>query len=192
MPACLPSSRRSFSALLMGSLLSLCACSGILSGEQSVFVSAGKLQDKLDKRFPMERKLLGLVAVTISNPRLSFDPAANRIGTRLQLAVPSVMALTPAMNGTVDVAYGLRYEPADNSVRMTQVQIRSVDLKDAQGRSNAQVNSTLARLGENLFQDYTLYKLTPDDLARASQYHYVPSGITVKNNGLDVLLAPRK
>ena len=43
-----------------------------------------------------------------------------------------------------------------------------------------------------MFQDYTLYKFTAADLEKASKYKYTPTTITVKRNGVDVLLVPRK
>lgn len=187
-------SRRKALATLAASasLLGVTACSGMLSGEQTVYLDGSKLQQKLDSRFPMDKRLLGMIDVTVSNPRLSFDPAANKLGTRLTLATPAIFGLMPALKGNVDLAYGLRYEASDNSVRMTQVEVKSVDLRDDRGQGNSRANSALAKVGEQMFQDYTLYKLTPSDLAKAAKYNYIPSAITVKRNGIDVLLVPKK
>ena len=107
-------------------------------------------------------------------------------------AIPAVFGLMPAMKGNVDLAYGLRYEPSDHSVRMTNVEVKSVDLKDEKGQGNSRANNALAMVGEQMFQDYTLYKFTASDLEKASKYQYTPTTITVKRNGVDVLLVPRK
>ena len=188
------SSRRHLlsAAVAAAGMLSVTGCSGMFSGEQTVFIDGSKLQQKLDTRFPVDKRLLGMFDVTVSNPRLSFDPAANKLGTRLTLATPAVFGLMPAMKGNVDLAYGLRFEPSDNSVRMTNVEVKSVDLKDEKGQGNSRANNALAMVGEQMFQDYTLYKFTASDLEKASKYQYTPTTITVKRNGVDVLLVPKK
>ncbi len=188
-----PSRRHLLSATVaVIGMFSITSCSGMFSGEQTIFIDGSKLQQKLDTRFPVNKRLLGMFDVTVSNPHLSFDPAANKLGTRLTLATPAMFGLMPAMKGNVDLAYGLRYEPSDHSVRMTQVEVKSVDLKDDKGQGNSRANNALAMLGEQMFQDYTLYKFTAADLEKASKYKYTPTTITVKRNGVDVLLVPRK
>ncbi len=186
-------SRRLLLSALMATaaFTTLSACSSVLDGKRTIYVDGDKLQQKLAARFPVTRTVLGIAPVTISQPQLRFDAGANKLGTRLQLAVPAMFGLTPELQGPVDVSYNLRYETSDNSVRMTNVQVLSVDMKDMQGHSHARVNSMLSRAGEQFLQDYTLYKLTDADLAKARHYNYIPSGITVKRKGVDVELAPR-
>lgn len=185
--------RRRQLLILLGSTsaLALAGCASAL-GDQTLFIDQARLQQRLDSRFPLNKAFLGLLNVTISQPRLRFDTSANRLGTTLNLTAPPMLGLTPALNGTLDLSYALRYEPADHSVRMRDVQVHSVNLKDSQGRSNSRVNSALSLVGQQLLQDFTLYKLTDADLAKAAQYQYVPVGISVKHNGLAVLLTPGK
>ena len=153
-------------------------------------VSTSSMQQKISKQFPLTRTVLGVAPVTISQPVLGTDPTNNKLTTQLAVQMPSVLAVTPALNGSADIAYSLRFEPSDNSIRMTQVEVRRVDLHDSENRSISQINKLLQQAGQKWLQDYSVYKLTDSDLAKVKQYNYHPAGIQVKADGIDVQLVP--
>ena len=187
MPA--PVSRRHCLQLIPAlGLFSLSGCS-VASVLRNIDLDGDMLQRKLAARFPMQQRLLG-AEITLRNPRLSFLPDSNQIGTRVQADVPSVFGLTPALSGPVDLRYGLRYEPTDNSVRITDLRVQTIDLRDPAGRSQPRINQAVSLLGEQLFSDYNVYQLTESDLAKARQLRLKPGKVTVRRSGLEIELLP--
>lgn len=172
---------------LAASFTTLSACSKIL-GTHTVHLSTSQMQKKLDARFPLTRNILGIAPVTISKPVLGTEPLNNKITTKLAVDAPSVLTLTPAINGHIDIAYSLRLEPSDNTIRMTQVEVRKVDLRDTAGRSMASINDVVQQAGQKWLQDYTVYTLTEADLTKIREYNYKPANLVVKSDGVDLEL----
>ena len=171
-------------------VLGMTGCSANWAGEHTLHVDGGKLQQKLNDRFPMHKEALGLFAVTLSQPRLHFDAPNNRLGTELVVDVPSAGGWLPAIHGTALVTYGLRFDTTDYSVRMTQVHVQALDLRQGGAPANPQLGRALVAMGERAFNDYPIYRFSASDLAKARQYHYLPKTIAVRHDGLDVTLAP--
>ena len=86
--------------------------------------------------------------------------------------------------------YGLRFEPSDNSVRITDLRVQAIDLRDPAGRSQPRISQAVSLLGEQLFSDYSVYQLSASDLAKARQLRLKPGKVTVKRNGLEIELLP--
>ena len=170
-------------------LLGLSGCSAA-SLIRSIDLDGDDLQRKLAARFPMQQRLLGMAEITLRHPRLRFHPDTNQIGTRVQVDVPSVFGITPTLSGTVDLRYGLRFEPSDNSVRITDLRVQAIDLRDPAGRSQLRISQAVSLLGEQLFSDYSVYQLSASDLAKARQLRLKPGKVTAKRNGLEIELLP--
>ena len=90
----------------------------------------------------------------------------------------------------LDLRYGLRFEPSDNSVRITDLRVQAIDLRDPAGRSQPRISQAVSLLGEQLFSDYSVYQLSASDLAKARQLRLKPGKVTVKRNGLEIELLP--
>ena len=74
-------SRRGFALGLCALLLA--ACAGLLP--RSIVLGEPELQAQLARRFPIERSLFDTFTLKLSDPLLSIDAAAGRLGTELTL-----------------------------------------------------------------------------------------------------------
>jgi hypothetical protein len=105
------------------------------------------MQEKLATRFPRRYPVAGLAELNLQTPRLSLRPERNRIN-----AVMAVEASGPALrrtySGSMDVDFALRFEPSDQTVRATELEVLALQLEGLP----TQASTLLAGLGPTLAQ----------------------------------------
>ena len=176
-------------ALCAGVLGLLSGCASLL-GTHDVDISESQLTLLLARQFPMDRKVLEVIDLNITNPVLTLMPQANRIGTELDVTALDRLFGSTAM-GHVKLDYGLRFQPADHTIRMTQVRVRELTLSS--GSSN--LHGTAQRIGglvaENALENLVLYRMKPAQADEMDRLDLVASPITVSSQGLHMTVSPR-
>ncbi len=174
---------------LLGALLATTACNGSV-GPRSVTLSLDKMQERLAQRFPRRFPLAGLIDLNLQVPRLTLLPERNRINAVMALDA-SGPALRRAYNGILDVNFALRYEPADRTVRATELQVQTLQIDGLP----PQASTLLAGLGPTLAQqalrEVVLHQLQARDLALADRLGLQPGRISVTQQGLVIELVSR-
>ena len=174
---------------LAGAVLAGAGCNGAL-GPRSVTLSLEQMQDKVAARFPRRYPLAGLAELNLLAPRLSLRPEQNRINVVMALEATGPV-LRRAHTGSLDVDFALRFEPTDQTVRATDLQVRALQIDGLP----PQVSPVLSGLGPVLAQqalrEVVLHQLQPRDLAVADRLGAQPGRITVTQRGLEIELVPR-
>ena len=188
-PASLIRRRRALLGALAVAALAGAGCNGAL-GPRSVTLSLEQMQDRVSARFPRRYPLAGMAELNLQTPRLALRPEQNRINVVMALEVTGPV-LRRAHTGSLDVDFALRYEPTDQTLRATDLQVRALQIDGLP----AQVSQLLAGLGPALAQqalrDVVLHQLQPRDLAVAERLGLQPGRITVTPRGLEIELLPR-
>ena len=179
--------RRNLMALSAATLL-LGACAAVL-GPRNIEVSQQRLQELVARRFPVNKRYLELFDVTISTPRLTLLPEANRIATQLDVTAIDRLLRRP-MNGSMDLNYALRFEPADNTVRLADVRVDSFQIGDAPGPLQNQLNRIGRLLAEEMLDGEVVHTLRPEDVKNAQGRGYQPGELKVTPRGLVLTLNP--
>ena len=175
-------------------LLSLAGCGILNPGPKNVHVSEAKLQQLISSQFPYKSRVQEVLDVLLSNPRMKLDAATNRIHTGLDLGVTprgvATLLSSKDMTGALEMSYGLRFEPTDNSVRMTDVRVNSLQVNGASTQLQSFINQLGPVLAERVLNDYSLYKLSDKDLNAAKGWGYKPGAFTIGKDGLNITLDP--
>jgi hypothetical protein len=184
---------------LVGLGLALCAtvlaalmsgCAGLI-GKHDIDISESQLTLLLARQFPMERKVLEVIDLSITNPQLQLMPDSNRIGTAVDVTALDRLFGSTA-TGHVKLDYGLRFQPSDHTIRMTQVHVREFAL--ASGSSN--LRGAAQRIGslvaENALENLVLYRMKPAQADEMDRLDLVASPIIVTAQGLHMSVAPRQ
>ena len=207
MPATPPVSRRHFTLAGLAGLASallggLAGCAG-LGGPQVITLGQADLDRLLARKFPITRRVLELLDVTLSAPRLQLLPERNRIAVLLDLA--SQERLTGlAGRARLDFDSALRYEPRDATVRLAQVRVQQLSLDGGSPPGSAanpaaatpagpSAAGRLARLAQSLveaaLEDLALYSVPAERLADLRRLGLVPGAVTVTARGVEITLA---
>lgn len=168
----------------------LSGCAGLI-GSHDVDISESQLTLLLARQFPLERKVAEVIDLTVTNPVLTLIPQGNRVGTELDVAALDRLFGNTA-TAHVKLDYGLRFQPSDHTIRMTQVRVR--DLTLASGSSN--LHGAAQRIGglvaENALEDLVIYRMKPAQADEMDRLGLVASPITVTPQGLHMTVAPKQ
>ena len=177
-------------ALCAGVLALLSGCAGLM-GTHDVDISESQLTLLLARQFPMERKVLEVIDLNITNPQLTLIPQGNRVGTELDVTALDRLFGSSAM-GHVKLDYGLRFEPSDHTIRMTAVRVRELTLSSGSNNLRGAAQRIGGLVAENALQDMVLYRMKPAQADEMDRLDLVASPITVTPQGLHMSVSPRR
>jgi hypothetical protein len=162
-------------------ILLLAACGALTP--RSVTLSEGDLQRAADRRFPVERRLLEVLEVTVSRPRVALSPADNRLASTFDVAVRE-RVLGGRWHGTMALRSALRYEGGDHTVRLQGVRVDSFALEGA--GAAAPVERVGAFVAEQLLEGSVVYTLPGERIAQLQQSGMRPAGVAVTPRGVEI------
>lgn len=160
---------------------------GCATGPRTVEISQDQLQAALARRFPMQSRLLEVVDVQASAPRLRMLPESNRMRAGIGLTASSRL-LRNALQGDIEMSFGLRYEAADASIRLADVRVDRLELQGLPDSLRGQLQRLGPLLAERLLDGAPLHSFTPEQVARAQGW--TPGEIRVTRTGLRIELLP--
>jgi hypothetical protein len=173
---------------------SLIGCATPRPQPRTLMVSEAKLQQLINGQFPFNSKMLEVLDVGVSSPKISFDAANNRINTSLDLNVAGsgiVGLLTKRdYKGGIDLSYGLRLEPSDNSVRMTDVKVGKLSVNGVPELMERPISRLGLALAQKLLSEQVLYQVSAQDLEAAKGWGYKPGAFKIAPGGLAITLDP--
>jgi hypothetical protein len=182
--------RRARMLLALGGLL-LSACTGFGMPDK-ITLSPTDLQAQLTQRFPIQRKLLEVFELKLSEPRLRLDAPARRLSTELSLQLDDLRS-GRGLLGRLALGYALRYEPSDATIRLVQPRVESVEFADRQGGSPRRADAmqpVIVALAERLLEDLVLYRIPASRLDMLRAIGYRPGTLSVTPAGVEITIEP--
>ncbi len=164
-------------------------CAGLI-GTHDVDISESQLALLLARQFPMERKVLEVVDLQITNPQLTLIPQGNRVGTELDVSALDRLFGSSA-NGHVKLDYALRFQASDHTIRMTQVRVRELTLSSGSSNLHGAAQRIGGLVAENALENLVLYRMKPAQADEMDRLNLVASPITVTPQGLHMSVSPR-
>lgn len=160
-------------------------------GSRTTVISQEKLQSLLAARFPYTGKIGPLFELQAQAPQLRLLPAQNRLGTAIQVQVTE--RLTRAVfSGVLDVDYRVQFEPIDQTLRMADVHVNTVNFSGVPERYQAIMQGLAPQLAERVLEGVRLHQVSAKDMAVVNGWGYAPGSIDVTDSGLRITLNPKK
>ncbi len=180
------------SLLVLTSLMLLTLLSGCASllPPQEIEIPLSRLQQSIQKKFPYTERYFSLLDVTLSNPVLSTQPAADRMLIALDAQVLPPLIKTP-WQGELLVSGSLRIDPVRRVVLLTEPRLENIKLDAATGSYTSRVARLGKQLAEDLIGETVLYSFAPDAFVVAGK-RFVPTRITTRKDSLVVSFEPAK
>lgn len=162
---------------------------GAFGPPRSMTLSEGDLQRLLDKHFPLERRLLEVLEVSIATPRLQLQGEHNRIATELQISTRDRL-FGGQWQGRLALDSMLRWESADQTLRMSQVRVTQVSLDTGGSLARAQAERLGAVLAERVLEGLVVYRLPAERAERLQRAGVQPAGVAVTSRGVEIAFEP--
>lgn len=191
--------------LLLGpALAGLGAALGLLQGcghvglPRVITLSEAELSALVARAFPVQQRLLEVLDLQLSAPRLRLLPDANRLSVLLVVQAQERLR-GGSGRGELRFDSALRYEPQDATVRLTQVRAQQLDFLPGVAETSATVDTLAAlpggvqRIGrllaERLLEDLVVYRLNVERQTQLRQLGLQPGAVTVTSRGVEITLA---
>jgi len=158
----------------------------------SITFSEQELQGQLAQRFPIQRKLLDLFDLRLSDPQLRLDAQAKRLSTELNLQASDTRS-GRSLRGRLGLGYALRFEPSDHSIRLVKPRVESFDFEAGPGASLRRDEATqrlVMAMAERLLEDLVLYRVPAQRLALLRAIGFRPGTISVTPAGVEITIEP--
>jgi len=151
--------------------------------------SEADLDAMLAKQFPLERRVLEVIDLRLTDPRLALQPERNRIATTFDLAADDrLFGGRAAARVSLDCA--LRYEPADHSLRLRDVRVKDLGLSSESSPLRGQAQRIGALAAERLLENLAIWRMKADQVERMGRLGVEPKAITVRADGIEIALGP--
>jgi hypothetical protein len=178
---------KALSVLALAGLVSSCAT---FVGPRDVEIPLYKLQAGLDRRFPLDSRMLELFDVRLSRPQLSMLPENDRVGLTMAAEIAPPF-LKQSFNGSVAFSGRLYVDPARSAVFMTDARVDRFELDGVAASAQRQFTKLANFAMENVARDVPVYSFRMEDL-RYGGVQFVPTRIATTASGLVVTLEPQK
>jgi len=165
------------------------ACSALL-GPRTVEISREELQTKLGKQFPTTKRIMKLLDVSATQPKLDLQGDKNRVALSFDLTAKELI-MSQEYKGNVALSFGLRYEPKDLTIRLTQPKVEQVMVEGLPPVYQRALSGVGAQLVEDSLNDYPVHQFKPEDLRTADRMGYEVKDIQITTTGLAIHLVPR-
>jgi hypothetical protein len=181
-------SRRGLAAALW--VLALTGCGLMQPGPRQIDISEAQLLSRISSQFPVQRRQLALLDVTLDQPRLRLLPEENRVLTEMSYAVGLALTGVAPVKGQLELSYGLRYEPGDQTVRLHQARVERLGVDGLSAAQAAQVKKIGGLLADDLLKDAVVHRLKPEDMQTLGGHRLQPGSLKVVPGGLRWQLDP--
>ena len=181
--------RRGVCFALIGAAAALAGCAGAF-GPHTVELSQARLQEAVARHFPVDKRLLDAIDLTVDSPRVGLQPESNRISVELALRASGGNAISARLAGSLLVSEGLRFEASDNTIRLVDVRVERFVIDGLPSSWQRQLDRLGKPLARGLLEDQVLYTLRPKDVAALEGRGLRPGDMRVTSSGVEITLLP--
>ena len=181
--------------LLKSTVIAAAACAVLAScatliGPRDVNVSLAKMQQGLERRFPIDKRVLSVLDVKLTHPQLSLQPERERVALSIDASVAPPF-IRQNWRGNLAMSGRLVLDPQRNAVYLSEASVDKVSIEgmdESQQRQFAKVASLVA---DQLMHETPIYTFKPEEL-RYAGVQFVPTQIRTTGSGLTVTFEPVK
>lgn len=172
---------------LAASLLAACAS---VVGPRDIELPLHKMQAGVEKRFPLNKRILHLVDIELSNPRVSVLADGGRVGLSMDALVAPPFS-RQSWRGNLGLSGRLVVDAARNAVMLAEPRVERFALDGVDEGRRQQWTDAANLLMAQVVTDMPLYQFRPEDL-RYAGVQFLPTRISTTARGLVVSVEPVK
>jgi hypothetical protein len=173
-------------ALAAMALATLSGCASMI-GPRDYDVPVARLQQSLDKRFPLQQRALAVLDLRLQHPQLSTLDN-ERVSLRADLDVSSLL-MRQAFHGSLALSGRLQLDQARHAIVLSEARIDGFTVNDVDERVQGQISAAGSLVLDKLMRDVPIYTYQPQDL-RYAGVQFVPVTIRTDAKGLHIRLEP--
>jgi hypothetical protein len=178
---------KAMAALAACGLLASCAS---MTGPREVDLPLQKLQAGIDRRFPLDNRMLELFDVRLSSPQLSIQDDRDRVALTINADVSPFFARN-TWGGSLALSGRLYVDPARQGIYLAEPRVDRLDIGGAELSGQRQIAKIANLVMDEVVRDMPVYSFRMEDL-RYAGVQFVPTSIRTVPGALRVRLEPAK
>ncbi|MFM2055129.1 MAG: hypothetical protein RL456_3166 [Pseudomonadota bacterium] len=160
-------------------------CAAVLPNEYTI--GERQILEALAGAFPAQRRVLEIFDLRMSAPKLKLLPQENRLMIGFDLGVAQVLlGRGQEMRGQLMFSSGLRWEPADATVRLDRVRREHLAFEGLPAPLASSVNRWGGWLAAELLEGREVHRVERGTLERLGWVGLKPSSLKVTPSGIAV------
>ncbi len=176
---------RALGATMAGTPLAALAGFNFFPSEYTI--GRDELQAQIARRFPVQQRYAELFSVSLRDPQLALDPAANRAAISALMTIGSPLLQPSSVEGMVSVSSALRYDAATLALRLHEPRAERIELQGVGGRDAERLQRIGGLVAQELLRDYPLRTFKAEELT-VGRKTYEIGDITVQHDDIKVQL----
>ena len=173
-------------AVLLASCV-LAACASLV-GPRQIEIPLYKLQAGVDRRFPVDHRVLELFDIRLSRPRLTLQAGTDRVALDIEayIAPPFIQQ---SWSGSLALSGRLTVDPARGAVLMSEARVERFAIVGVDEARQRQFGKVANVLMNKVINDVPVYSFRMEEL-RYAGVQFVPTRITCTADALLVTVEP--
>ena len=167
----------------------LASCAGLI-GPRQLDVPVERLQQSLERRFPLNNRVMTLLDVQLTHPQLTMLPESGRVALALDLNVAPPF-IKQSWSGNLALSGRLVIDNARNAVFINDARVDTINISGVDEERQRQFRLVASVVADKLIKDVPIYSFRPEDL-RIAGVQFVPTGIMTTSRGLLLNFEPAK
>lgn len=159
-------------------------CAG-LGLDRTLRIDAADLQRMAAREFPLRRRVLEVVELEVSAPRLGLRPERQRIAASVELSARD-RVFDARADGRLDFDAVLRWAAADQTLRLADVRVERLELDTHGSRAPLPAERLAGLAVERALEGLVVWRLPPERAERLRRAGLAPERIEVESDALVV------
>jgi hypothetical protein len=172
--------------LLPSLLVGVSACA---TSPRTLTFSQADLTRWAQTRFPMDRRMLEVLDMTLSNPQFSLRPESNRLAAVLDLSGKDRL-FGRSFKGQLAFDGSLLFDASEQAVRLVDVKVSQLNLEGLPSAVQSAAQGLGPLLVQQSFERQPLYRFKAEDLQRAAAAGLKPGALQITGRGIELSLVP--
>ncbi len=140
----------------------------VLRGRRLVIeLTEDQIQQRLDAIFPVEKSVLLILDVTLSDPRVGLEDGADRVSFGMTATVMLPGDKPKSLTGAGTITAGLRYDAVQHAFFLDDPVIDKLEIQGIPIPYVERVNKVVMRLTRDRICNQPIYTLKPHELEQA-------------------------
>ena len=165
----------------------LAACASLI-GPRQIEIPLYKLQAGVDRRFPVDHRVLELFDIRLSRPRLTLQAGTDRVALDIDAYVAPPF-ITQSWSGSLALSGRLSVDAARGAVLMSEPRVERFAITGVDEARQRQFGKVANVLMNNVITDVPVYTFRMEEL-RYAGVQFVPTRITATADALVVTVEP--
>ncbi len=167
----------------------LASCASLV-GQRQIEIPLDKLQAGIDRRFPVDDRVLELFDIRLSRPQLMLRAGSDRVALRMAAYVAPPF-LRQSWRGSLALSGRLVVDAARGAVLITEPRVDTFAIDGVDEARQRQFGRVANVLMNKVIRDVPVYSFRMDDL-RYAGVQFVPTRITATADALLVTVEPAR